>query len=66
MRRTVWNFAYSSKRINVPPYSLDDSPDFSPDELAGIIAIWRAVAEDYSPWDVSLAAAGRSSLTRVF
>ncbi|GBF92242.1 hypothetical protein Rsub_05325 [Raphidocelis subcapitata] len=54
VRRTVWNFAYSSKRINVPPYSLDDSPEFSPEELGAVIAIWRAVAEDYSPWDVDV------------
>lgn len=49
----MWNHAYSQPAIRVPPYSVDDQPAFSELELRYIIQMWRAVAEDYSPWDVS-------------
>lgn len=37
----------------MPPYSVDESPEFSDQELTNIIQMWRAVAEDYAAWDVS-------------
>ena len=47
---TAWNTTGS---IVTPPYDIDGIPSsFSQTELANIIAIWRGVAEDYSPFEV--------------
>jgi hypothetical protein len=47
-----WNVDKSMPLIKTPPYSVDANPAFSADELRNIITIWRAVAEDYAPWEV--------------
>ena len=47
---TAWN---PTAPIVSPPYDIDGVPSsFSQQELANIIAIWRNVAEDYSPFEV--------------
>ena len=43
-----------SSRIVTPIFSLDSDPAFSTSELATIIDIWRAVSEDYAPWDIDV------------
>jgi hypothetical protein len=49
---TAWNSA-SRPSIVTPPYDLDGVPStFSDTERRNIIAIWRAVAEDYAAFDV--------------
>lgn len=49
---TAWN--KNGNTITVPAYSVDSDPAFSTTELQNIIAIWRGVAEDYSPFDVDV------------
>ena len=46
-----WN---GGAQITTPPYSTDADPAFSTTELSNIVAIWRAVAEDYSPFDIDI------------
>ena len=51
---TAWNSLSGNATIVTPPYDLDGSPStFNDDERRNIIAIWRAVAEDYAAFDVS-------------
>lgn len=54
LRDTVWNRAYGLPTIEVPPYSTDDDPGLSDDDKIAIVQIWRAVAEDFSAWDVDV------------
>ncbi|KAL4434117.1 hypothetical protein ABPG75_000558 [Micractinium tetrahymenae] len=52
---TRWNTDYHKSVIVTPPYDIDgDSGTFSAQERANIIAIWRAVAEDYAPFAVDV------------
>ncbi|KAL4446773.1 hypothetical protein ABPG77_008017 [Micractinium sp. CCAP 211/92] len=54
-RRTRWNVDYENATIVTPPYDIDgNSATFSAQERANIIAIWRAVAEDYAPFAVDV------------
>ena len=49
------NSAWGGGTIVTPPYDIDDHPEsFTEAELSNIINIWRAVAEDYSPFDVDI------------
>jgi hypothetical protein len=53
---TAWN-AVSGRPASIvtPPYSTDaDTTTFTDTEKRNIIAIWRAVAEDYAPFDVDV------------
>lgn len=50
---SAWN-SPSRRVIQVPPYSTDNDTAFSVAELENIITIWRAVAEDFAPWDVDV------------
>jgi hypothetical protein len=46
---------HAGSDIVTPPYDTDKSAaTFSVSEQADIIAIWRAVAEDYAPFDVDI------------
>jgi hypothetical protein len=50
-----WNKAYNRSIIQTPPYNIDaDVNNFSAQELANIAAIWRAVSEDYAPFNVDV------------
>ncbi|KAI8476685.1 MAG: hypothetical protein J3K34DRAFT_455570 [Monoraphidium minutum] len=40
--------------FSTPAFSTDSDPRFSATELGMIVAIWRSVAEDFSPWDVDV------------
>jgi len=53
---TYWNTKYRPGGISIatPPYTIDDSYDFSDIELATIQAIWQRVAEDFAPFDVNV------------
>jgi hypothetical protein len=48
---TAWN---DSGIVVTPPYSIDSDPAFSNAELTNIVAIWRAVAEDFAAFDVDV------------
>ncbi|KIY95480.1 hypothetical protein MNEG_12481 [Monoraphidium neglectum] len=51
---TAWNSA-TRPSIVTPPYDLDGVPStFSDTERRNIIAIWRAVAEDFAAFDVDV------------
>jgi hypothetical protein len=51
---TAWNEDYDLT-ITTPPYDIDsNTASFTTTEKANIIAIWRAVAEDYAPFDVDI------------
>lgn len=50
---TAWNKNYPN--ITIPPYSKDgDTSTFSQSELQDIVAIWRAVSEDFLAYDVDV------------
>lgn len=52
---TAWNAAKGLTTITIPPYDKDNVPtSFSTAELNDVVAIWRAVSEDYSPFDVDV------------
>lgn len=51
---TPWNGLVNGSAIITPVYSKDDDPAISAEERADIVAMWRAVAEDYSPFDVDV------------
>jgi hypothetical protein len=52
---TAWNTMTNGSAIVTPAYDIDGDPTtFSDQERANIIAIWRAVAEDYAPWNVDV------------
>jgi hypothetical protein len=50
---TAWNNARRPS-IWTPPFSQDNDEYFSPEELQAIVAMWRAVAEDYAIFDVDV------------
>lgn len=51
---TVWNANWGLSVITSPPYDADGNPAaFSDTELRNIIFMWRQVAEDFAPFDVS-------------
>jgi hypothetical protein len=53
-RNTQWNSGRAADLIT-PAFDKDGLPDsFSAGELSDILAIWRAVAEDFAPWDVDV------------
>jgi hypothetical protein len=56
---TAWNAgAGRPTTIVTPPYDIDGNPSiFSPTERANIVAIWRAVAEDFAAFDVDVTTA---------
>uniref|UniRef100_A0A383V6Z4 Peptidase C-terminal archaeal/bacterial domain-containing protein n=1 Tax=Tetradesmus obliquus TaxID=3088 RepID=A0A383V6Z4_TETOB len=50
---TAWN-AFAAT-IVTPAYSRDDDfTTFNPDERTDIVAVWRAVSEDYAPFDIDV------------
>jgi hypothetical protein len=52
---TAWNSMTNGSAIVTPAYDIDgDATTFSDQERANIIAIWRAVAEDYAAWNVDV------------
>ncbi|GBF87613.1 hypothetical protein Rsub_00324 [Raphidocelis subcapitata] len=52
---TAWNSMTNGTPIVSPAYDIDgDATTFSDQERANIIAIWRAVSEDYAPWNVDV------------
>lgn len=56
---TYWNTYYNKNGaglpITTPAFDRDGNPStFSSSEHADIVAIWRAVAEDYAPFDVDV------------
>jgi hypothetical protein len=45
--------------VVTPPYEKDgNAATFNAEERADIVAIWRAVAEDYAPFDVDVRSLG--------
>uniref|UniRef100_A0A383V9Q0 Peptidase C-terminal archaeal/bacterial domain-containing protein n=1 Tax=Tetradesmus obliquus TaxID=3088 RepID=A0A383V9Q0_TETOB len=64
----AWNSVKKTDKIVTPPYDKDgDNSTFNAEELADIVAIWRAVAEDFAPFDVDVTTAdpGDAALTGV-
>jgi hypothetical protein len=52
---TAWNAAYSLTTITTPAFDLDGSPTtWSAAELRAIMAVWRAVSEDFGVFDVDV------------
>ncbi|KAL4457578.1 hypothetical protein ABPG75_012443 [Micractinium tetrahymenae] len=52
---TSWNSGWGLDAIITPPYDTDgDGATFSDSERADIIAVWRAVAEDYAAFDIDV------------
>ena len=53
---THWNSEFTNgATIHSPPYDTDNnSSSFSTTELAAIVAIWKRVAEDFSPFNVDV------------
>jgi hypothetical protein len=53
---TAWNrVSGRPASIVTPPYDVDGNPGgFSDQEKANIISMWRAVAEDFAPFDVDI------------
>eukprot|EP00775_Hariotina_reticulata_P009441 gene9441-9606_t len=52
---TAWNVAKNITQIDIPSYDKDgDTTTFNSAERSDIVAIWRAVAEDFAPWDVDV------------
>ncbi|KAF6262339.1 hypothetical protein COO60DRAFT_1636017 [Scenedesmus sp. NREL 46B-D3] len=50
-----WNLFQGMDKIVTGPYDKDGNPaTFNAEEVADIVAIWRAVAEDYAPFDVDV------------
>ena len=61
---TVWNSQWARAEIATPAYDVDGNPAaFSDVERANIIAIWRAVAEDYAAFDVDVTTEETDPLT---
>jgi hypothetical protein len=59
----AWNRAYNIPVIQTPPYSVDaDVNNFSAQELQNIVAIWRAVSEDYAPFNVDVTTVNQTAL----
>ena len=53
---TLWN-----RSIETPPFDRDGNRNaFSDAELREIVAIWRAVAEDFAPFEVDITTGGRA------
>lgn len=58
----AWNTKYPN--ITIPPFSVDaDTTTFSDADLVAIVAIWRAVSEDYAAIDVDITTIAPSSLS---
>uniref|UniRef100_A0A383WDE7 Peptidase C-terminal archaeal/bacterial domain-containing protein n=1 Tax=Tetradesmus obliquus TaxID=3088 RepID=A0A383WDE7_TETOB len=54
----VWNQAKGLQQIVTPAYDKDGNPSsFNAEEIADIVAIWHAVAEDYAAFDVDVTTA---------
>lgn len=52
---TTNDAAWSPAEIATPPYDMDnDTRTFSRDERLAVVAAWRAVAEDFAPFDVDV------------
>lgn len=50
-----WNTAFQRREISTPAFDTDGDPsNWSPSELATILAVWRGVSEDFAPWDVDV------------
>jgi hypothetical protein len=53
--RETWEYSYD---VTLPtfysPYSLDNNPEFTNEELQAIEDIWAAVAEDYAPFNINV------------
>uniref|UniRef100_A0A383VZQ1 Peptidase C-terminal archaeal/bacterial domain-containing protein n=1 Tax=Tetradesmus obliquus TaxID=3088 RepID=A0A383VZQ1_TETOB len=55
LRGSQWNVIQGADKIVTGPYDKDGDPStFNAEEIADIVAIWRAVAEDYAPFDVDV------------
>ena len=53
---TLWN-----RSVDTPPFDRDGNlAGFSETELREIVAIWRAVAEDFAPFDIDITTGGLS------
>eukprot|EP00882_Tetradesmus_deserticola_P016114 GHRQ01017190.1.p1 GENE.GHRQ01017190.1~~GHRQ01017190.1.p1 ORF type:complete len:292 (+),score=46.43 GHRQ01017190.1:120-995(+) len=53
VKGTAWNT--NGNNFTVPPYDKDgNSAAFSASEMSDIVAVWRAVSEDYAPFDVDV------------
>ena len=58
---TIWR-NFSREVIHTPPYDTDGRPDtFSEAEAGDVIDIWRAVSEDYAPFDVDVTTGARAA-----
>jgi hypothetical protein len=52
---TLWNSKVSRPVITTPAFDTDGQPEsFNELEQLTIVAIWRAVAEDYAPFDIDV------------
>lgn len=55
---TAWNSG-SGSDIETPAFDIDGNPNaFNSQERQRIVAIWRAVAEDYASFDVDVTTGG--------
>jgi hypothetical protein len=48
---TLWN---EGATFVTPPFDIDGVAGFSAEELEAIVAVWRAVSEDYAAFDVDV------------
>jgi hypothetical protein len=61
---TAWNAAKNLSTIFIPPYDKDGNPSsYSTVEMSDIVAVWRAVAEDFAPWNVDVTTIKPASLS---
>jgi hypothetical protein len=52
---TAWNTLFEKDNISWPAFDMDGDPNvFTDGELVAIAAIWRAVAEDFAPFNVDV------------
>jgi hypothetical protein len=49
-----WNASPRPPSLTIPAYDSDGNAGFSDRELKDIVAIWRAVSEDFAPFDVDV------------
>jgi hypothetical protein len=51
----VFGTAWGDGNVSWPAYDSDDDPNaFTDEELGEMVAIWRAVAEDFAPFNVDV------------
>ena len=59
LRGTQWTIDYKLAEIIMPPFDIDGRPgSFSVEERRRVVAVWRAVSEQWAPFDVDVTTGG--------